>query len=70
MLLACHAIALGLDDDNLVSTALLHDVCEDCDVLAEDLPVNKITKRAVALLTKDKMMRMIKNIMIKYLVMK
>ena len=54
LLLACHAIALGLDDDNLVSVALLHDVCEDCGVLAEDLPVNEVTKNAVALLTKDK----------------
>ncbi|MBQ2803014.1 MAG: helix-turn-helix domain-containing protein [Lachnospiraceae bacterium] len=27
LLIACHALALGLDDDNLISTALLHDVC-------------------------------------------
>lgn len=52
--LACHAIALGLDEDNLLSAALLHDVCEDCGVLVEDLPVNEETKIAVALLTKNK----------------
>ena len=52
--LACHAIALGLDEDNLLSAALLHDVCEDCDVPVEELPVNDETKKAVALLTKNK----------------
>lgn len=52
--LACHAIALGLEEDNLLSVALLHDVCEDCGVSAEELPVNEETKRSVALLTKDK----------------
>ena len=53
LLIACHALALGLDDDNMVSAALLHDVCEDCGIAADDLPVNDITKEAVALLTKD-----------------
>jgi len=54
LLIACHALALGLDDDNLISTALLHDVCEDCGVLAEELPVNEETQNAVMLLTKKK----------------
>lgn len=53
LLVACHALALDLDDDNLISTALLHDVCEDCGVLVEELPINEETKEAVALLTKD-----------------
>lgn len=35
------------------STALLHDVCEDCGVKINELPVNDTTKEAVALLTKD-----------------
>lgn len=52
LLLACHALALGLDDDSIVSTALLHDVCEDCGVTVDELPVNAVTKKAVALLTK------------------
>lgn len=52
--LAGHAIALGLDEDNLLSAALLHDVCEDCGVEIEELPVNEETKEAVALLTKNK----------------
>lgn len=53
LLIACHALALGLDDDDLVSAALLHDVCEDCGVTIEELPVNDATKEAVELLTKD-----------------
>lgn len=50
---ACHALALGLDDDNMVSAALLHDVCEDCGVKCEELPVNEETKEAVRLLTQS-----------------
>ena len=30
LLMACHALALGLDDDDIVAASLLHDVCEDC----------------------------------------
>ncbi|MCD8363442.1 MAG: hypothetical protein LUC98_10910 [Lachnospiraceae bacterium] len=51
LLISCHALALGLDDDDLVSAALLHDVCEDCGVAVDDLPVNERTKQDVALLT-------------------
>ena len=52
LLIACHALALGLDDDNIVSAALLHDVCEDCGVMVDELPENELTKEAVSLLTK------------------
>lgn len=52
LLISCHALALGLDDDNIISTALLHDVCEDCGVSCEELPVNEETRTAVSLLTK------------------
>lgn len=51
LLLACHALALGLDNDDFVSAALLHDVCEDCDVAPEELPVNERTREVVRLLT-------------------
>ena len=53
LLMACHALSLGLDDDNLVSAILLHDVCEDCGVEIEDLPVNEDVKKAVQLVRKD-----------------
>ena len=52
LLISCHALALGLDDDNIISTALLHDVCEDCGVSCDELPVNEETRTAVSLLTK------------------
>ena len=58
LLIACHALALGLHSDNLVSAALLHDVCEDCDIKVEELPVNEETREIVALLTKDKSISM------------
>lgn len=54
LLLACHALSLGMKDDDLVSAALLHDVCEDCGVAVEELPVNNETREAVRLLTKNK----------------
>ena len=54
LLLACHALSLGMKDDDLVSAALLHDVCEDCGVAFEELPVNDETREAVRLLTKNK----------------
>lgn len=54
LLLTCHALALGLEEDDLLATCLLHDVCEDCGVAVEDLPVGDIAKEAVELLTKPK----------------
>lgn len=54
LLVASHAIALGMGDDDMVATALLHDVCEDCGVLPDELPVGDCVKEAVALLTKPK----------------
>jgi len=53
LLVACHALALGLDNDTIICTALLHDVCEDCNVSIEELPVTDEIKTAVALLTKS-----------------
>lgn len=53
LLVACHALSLGLTDDDIVSAALLHDVCEDCGVAPKELPVNETTREAVALLTKQ-----------------
>ncbi len=53
LLMACHALSLGMCEDDLLSAALLHDVCEDCHIPVEELPVNDETKVAVRLLTKD-----------------
>lgn len=54
LLMTCHALALGLEEDNLLSACLLHDVCEDCQVEPEELPVNEETREAVRLLSKPK----------------
>ncbi len=49
--MACYAVALGLRDDNIISTILLHDTVEDCGVKIEYLPVNDAVKRAVQYMT-------------------
>lgn len=54
LMLCCHALALGLDEDDILATALLHDVVEDCDISIVELPVNDNVKEAVALLTFSK----------------
>ena len=52
LLLTCHALALGLEDEKLLSACLLHDVCEDCGVMPGELPFNDAVKEAVRLVTK------------------
>lgn len=49
--MACHALALGIEEDDILAAALLHDVCEDCGVKPEELPVNGTVREAVSLLT-------------------
>ena len=53
LLMCCHAHALGIRDDVLLTSILLHDVCEDCGVSPEELPFSPEVQEAVALLTKD-----------------
>lgn len=50
--MAAHAIALGLREDDLLAAILLHDVCEDCGVEPEELPVNETVQEAVRLVTR------------------
>lgn len=57
LLLTCHALALGLENETLLSSCLLHDVCEDCGVLIDDLPFNDEIKEAVRLVTKPEYYR-------------
>lgn len=49
--MACYAVALGLRDDNIIATILLHDVPEDCAIPVEFLPVNSVIKNAVKHMT-------------------
>ncbi len=53
LMMACHAQSMGLNDDQLLAVILLHDVCEDCGIMPEELPFSKEVQEAVALLTKD-----------------
>ena len=51
LMMACHAHALGIREDKILATILLHDVCEDCDVTPEDLPFSEEIREAVRLLS-------------------
>ena len=51
LMMACHAHALGIREDKILATILLHDVCEDCDVTPEDLPFSEEVREAVRLLS-------------------
>ena len=49
--MASHAISLGLLEDDLLAAILLHDTCEDCGILPEELPVRPAAREAVRLLS-------------------
>lgn len=50
--MACHALAMGLENDVLLAALLLHDVVEDCNVTVDELPVSDKVRKIVALVTK------------------
>lgn len=52
--LACHCLAMGIQDDSIVAACLLHDVIEDTEYDYCDLPVGEETKRLVELMTQEK----------------
>lgn len=49
--MACNALGMGIRDDDAIATILLHDVCEDCDVTPDELPVTDAVKHSVDLVT-------------------
>lgn len=51
MTMACHALAVGLEDDTILSVILLHDVCEDCDVAPASLPFSETIRTGVRYMT-------------------
>ena len=51
LMMACNAVSIGIREDSVVATILLHDVCEDCDIRVSELPVNDTIKQAVSLMT-------------------
>ena len=49
--MACNAISIGIREDTVIATILLHDVCEDCGVDPALLPVSDTVQHSVELLT-------------------
>lgn len=49
--MACNAVSMGIKEDAVIATILLHDVCEDCGVNPNELPVSDTVKYAVDLMT-------------------
>lgn len=51
--MACHVLAMGLPDDDLLAAVLAHDMVEDAAIRPEDLPVNDRVRTAVRLVSKN-----------------
>ncbi len=51
LIMARHAIALGIKDDDILSIILLHDVSEDCDITLSSDDFNETIRESVELLT-------------------
>ncbi|MCF0114253.1 MAG: helix-turn-helix domain-containing protein [Erysipelotrichaceae bacterium] len=51
LLMCCQAHALGIRDDNLLASILLHDVIEDTGVSKKELPFNDEIKEIVSLVS-------------------
>ena len=49
--MACYAVALGINDDHIVATILLHDVCEDTGFPVSALQFSKDVVRGVRYMT-------------------
>lgn len=49
--MACMAKGLGLRDDVLYATILLHDVCEDCGLKIQEISESSLVRNAVRLMT-------------------
>ena len=62
LVMTCHALALQLEEDDLLASILLHDVCEDCfdengvRIQPESLPVGRVARETVRLLTKPEVL--------------
>lgn len=49
--MACHALAMGIRDDDVLAALLLHDVVEDTGTALEELPVSGRVREAVRLVS-------------------
>ena len=52
--LACHALSMGITEDDVIAACMLHDVVEDCDISLDELPVGDSAKEIVRLMTRIK----------------
>ncbi len=52
--MACHALSMEIKEDVIIAAILLHDVIEDCNKTADELPVSDETKKIVVLMTHEK----------------
>ncbi len=53
--MANYAVALGIRDDDMIATIILHDVCEDTGTKVEELPFNDKIRRGVRYMTFEKL---------------
>ena len=51
--MACHALAMGIRDDDVLADALAHDMVEDAHRKPEELPVGEPVRNAVRLVSKN-----------------
>ena len=49
--MACHALAMGIEDDDVLAALLLHDVVEDAGAQIEELPAGEAVREAVRLVS-------------------
>jgi GTP pyrophosphokinase len=52
--MACHALAMGLKNDDIIAACLAHDMVEDSDLKLADLPVSDQVREVVRLVSYDK----------------
>lgn len=52
--MACYAVALNINEDSIIATILLHDVCEDTNTPIEALPFSDKVKQGVKYMTFSK----------------
>ncbi len=53
MTTACSALSCGLCNDEAIAALLLHNICEDCNISPNELPVNGAVKHGIELIRFD-----------------
>ncbi|QUA52187.1 helix-turn-helix domain-containing protein [Aristaeella lactis] len=51
--MACHALAMGLKNDNIIAACLMHDILDNTNIKLENLPVNERIRDVVRLISKS-----------------